>query len=63
MIMRRLIPIVALALMVFSPALGAQQGGGPPQANQFPVDDPIIKAIWDEGMGNSHIYTLAQVLA
>ncbi len=35
----------------------------PPQANQFPVDDPIIKAIWDEGMENSHIYTLAQVLA
>ena len=63
MIMRRLIPIVALSLMVFSPALGAQQGGGRPQANQFPVDDPIIKAIWDEGMGNSHIYTLAQVLA
>ncbi|MFH1762620.1 MAG: M20/M25/M40 family metallo-hydrolase [Gemmatimonadota bacterium] len=61
--MRRLIPIVALALMFLPQTLEAQQFGGRPQVNQFPVDDPIIKAIWDEGMGNSHIYTLAQVLA
>jgi hypothetical protein len=27
------------------------------------VDDPVIKAIWEEGMENSHIYALGQVLA
>jgi len=31
-------------------------------AQQFPVDDPVIKAIWDEGMENSQIYGLAQTL-
>jgi len=48
--------------MFLPQALGAQQFRRP-QVNQFPVDDPIIKAIWDEGMENSHIYTLAQTLA
>ncbi len=33
------------------------------QGQQFPVDDPIVKAIWAEGMENSHIYPLAQTLA
>ncbi|MCG6954958.1 MAG: M20/M25/M40 family metallo-hydrolase [Gemmatimonadetes bacterium] len=33
------------------------------QVNQFPVDDPVIKAIWDEGMDHSQIYNLAQTLA
>jgi hypothetical protein len=27
------------------------------------VDDPVIKAIWEEGMDNSQIYALGQVLA
>jgi hypothetical protein len=31
-------------------------------AQQFPVDDPVIKAIWSEGMENSQIYDLAQTL-
>lgn len=32
-------------------------------AQQFPVDDPVIKAIWAEGMENSQIYPLAQTLS
>lgn len=63
MINRRFVPFLALALFFLPQVLGAQQFGGRPQVNQFPIDDPIIKAIWAEGMENSHIYTLAQVLA
>jgi hypothetical protein len=33
------------------------------EAQEFPTDDPIIKAIWQEGMENSQAYTLSQVLA
>lgn len=32
-------------------------------AQQFPVDDPILEAIWAEGIENSQIYSLAQVLS
>ena len=32
-------------------------------AQQFPVDDPVIKAIWAEGMEHSQIYDLAQTLS
>lgn len=32
-------------------------------AQQFPVDDPVIKAIWEEGMVNSQAYALSQILA
>lgn len=31
-------------------------------AQSFPSDDPVIKAMWEEGMVNSHAYRLAQVL-
>jgi hypothetical protein len=31
-------------------------------AQAFPTDDPVIEAIWDEGMVNSQAYELAQVL-
>jgi len=51
------LPVMALALAPLCAT--AQQARGP----EFPVDDPVIKAIWDEGMENSQIYTLAQVLA
>jgi hypothetical protein len=50
----RLVLSWAAAILLLSPALGAQQ---------FPVDDPVIKAIWEEGMENSHAYTLSQTLA
>ncbi len=62
MMFRRLVPIMALFAIALPQILGAQQMRRAP-ANQFPVDDPIIKAIWEEGMENSHIYTLAQTLA
>ena len=63
MFFRRLLPVLALAAMVLPQTLEAQQFRGGPPTNQFPTDDPIIKAIWDEGWDNSHIYSLAQVLA
>ncbi len=59
----RFVPIAVLFSVLLPLSLGAQQFGGGRQVNQFPVDDPVIKAIWDEGMENSHIYTLGQVLA
>ena len=34
----------------------------PTQAQTFPIDDPVIKAIWAEGMENSRAYPLAQAL-
>ena len=31
-------------------------------AQSFPTDNPILKAIWDEGMSQSQVYDLAQTL-
>ena len=31
-------------------------------AQDFPTDDPIIKAIWNQGMEHSELYELAQTL-
>lgn len=31
-------------------------------AQEFPTDDPVIRAIWDEGMDRSRAYDLAQTL-
>ena len=44
----------SLALLVLSPPLGAQQ---------FTVENPVIEAIWEEGMERSQAYSLSQVLA
>ncbi len=63
MIFRKLMILIVLAGIPFSSALSAQQFRGGPATNQFPVDDPIIKAIWEEGWDNSQVYSLAQVLA
>ncbi len=61
--MKRVLSFCMVALIALPLSLAAQQGGRGGAANQFPVDDPVIKAIWEEGMQNSHIYTLGQVLA
>ena len=34
----------------------------PTHAQTFPTDDPVIKAIWAEGMESSQAYPLAQAL-
>ena len=34
----------------------------PAAAQSFPTNDPVIKAIWAEGMENSQFYSIAQVL-
>jgi hypothetical protein len=58
----RLLSFLALALLAIPHALEAQPRGQQ-QRNVFPIDDPVIKAIWNEGMENSQIYTLGQTLA
>ena len=50
--MRRIL-FCAAALGV-SPAIAAQT---------FPTDDPVLKAMWNEGMRNSQAMTLLQVLS
>lgn len=35
----------------------------PTTAQTFPTDDPVLRAIWAEGMDNSQAYELAQVLS
>ena len=60
---RRVFFVFPLLALLIPFALEAQRPGGSAAANRFPVDDPVIRAIWDEGMENSQIYTLAQVLA
>lgn len=46
--------LLSAALLFLPQALGAQQ---------FSVDDPVLNAIWAEGMENSQVYTLAQTLS
>ena len=41
----------------------AQRFGGGPTGPDFPSDDPVLKAIWDEGMENSQVYDLSQYLS
>jgi hypothetical protein len=60
---RRILPLVILSLFLVPHLLQAQQFRGRQAQNIFPTEDPVIQAIWNEGMENSHIYTLAQVLA
>lgn len=60
---RRFVLLFFLLCLILPNASQAQQFPGARQQNLFPVDDPVIKAIWDEGMENSHIYMLAQTLA
>lgn len=61
--MKRVHTLVAVALLVLPACVAAQQLRQGPPPVQFPVDDPVIKAIWEEGMENSRIYALGQVLA
>jgi carboxypeptidase Q len=51
--------LVAAALgSMWSVALGTRPAGG----QTFPTDDPVIRAIWEEGMENSRTAQLAQTL-
>ncbi len=46
------LPAALLALLIAAPAA----------AQNFPVDDPVLQGIWDEGMDNSQVYPLARTL-
>jgi hypothetical protein len=61
--MKRTFSLLTVALIGLPFALAAQRPGSGTAGAQFPVDDPVIKAIWEEGMGNSHISSMGQVLA
>lgn len=52
--LKRRFSLLWAALFLLPQPLGAQQ---------FSVDDPVLKAIWTEGMESSQVYTLAQVLS
>jgi hypothetical protein len=61
--LKRAALLSVFALLVL-PLTSLAQGAPPrAQVNEFPVDDPVIKAIWNEGMEHSQIYRLAQTLA
>ncbi|MDH3456167.1 MAG: peptidase M28, partial [Gemmatimonadota bacterium] len=47
------------ALLAWSALVAAPAGS---LAQNFPTDDPVIRAIWEEGMERSHTYELAQAL-
>lgn len=51
--MQRLLLVVAVALVRSSPVA----------AQTFPTDDPVLRAIWNEGMQKSQAMTLLQVLS
>ena len=52
---KRWIPCLSvISLLVLAPTLNAQE---------FPVQNPVLDAIWIEGMENSRIYELAQTLS
>jgi carboxypeptidase Q len=46
--------LLSAALLILPQAMGAQQ---------FSVEDPVLNAIWVEGMESSQVYTLAQTLS
>lgn len=48
-----------LALLVLAIVTGTPTAGS---AQTFPVEDPTLRAIWEEGIENSHIYSLGQAL-
>jgi len=52
-----------MATFLLPSAAMAQRFGGGPTGPDFPSDDPVLKAIWDEGMENSQVYDLSQYLA
>lgn len=51
---RRFLLLWSTTLLLLPQTLGAQQ---------FPVEDPVLAAIWSEGMERSQIYDLAQTLS
>lgn len=53
----------ALFLAISVDSAAARQFGGAPTGPDFPTEDPVLKAIWEEGMEDSEVYELAQHLA
>lgn len=59
--MRSFRAVITLAVLgMATPAAAQPFGGG--GGNQFPVDDPVIRQMWTEGMERSQVWPLLQVL-
>ena len=55
--------IRSVAAVALATSLFAQTPARPLAAQAFPTDDPVIKAIWEEGMGDgSQVFDLSQAL-
>ena len=59
----RSLAMAALVFFVGHSAFGQARGlGAGTGALDFPTNDPILKAIWEQGMDHSQVYELAQYL-
>ena len=48
----------SLVCLAFHAAAQEQEAAGP----SFPTDDPVIRAIWEEGVERSQVMELGQVM-
>ncbi len=60
--MKRIIPSFLVLLLVAGSAF-AQPGGFQQTEPDFPVDDPVLRAIWAEGMEASQVQAMAQYMS
>jgi carboxypeptidase Q len=49
--------------VTFLIGIGVVLSYAPAAAQSFPTDDPVIKTIWQEGMEDSQVYSIGQVLS
>lgn len=61
--MSRFISLLLLLVTVTITSASAQPFGARPSGPDFPVDDPVLKDIWAEGMEESQVMELAQYMA
>jgi len=55
--------LIMVLSLLFAAQASAQRFGAQPSGPDFPSTDPVLKAIWEEGMENSQIYDLSQYLS
>ncbi len=49
-------------MILLAAMAGSTAGTAPAAAQDFPTGDPVLEAIWEEGMERSRVYPLTQVL-
>ncbi len=60
--MRPSVRMLIVCTLAFSSALWARGASGAAAAQSFPSDDPVVRQIWEEGVGRSQVYELGQVM-